>query len=69
VSVANPPLGAEDPSYILNQNVDAAQAIQNIADDLLRAFGRADVRSHEQVRLREVRGADPAVVTNDAPSF
>src|SRR5258707_2649316 len=48
------------PSDIVDQDVDAPQAIQNVADDLLGAFGRTDVGPHEQVRPREVRGSGPS---------
>src|SRR5258705_10565593 len=55
------------PSDIVDQDVDAPQAIQNVADDLLGAFGRTDVGPHEQVRPREVRGSGPSRADHRGP--
>src|SRR5213594_1463203 len=44
------------PPDIVDQNVDAAEAIPHKADDLLRTLGRAEVGFHEQIRLKQVMG-------------
>src|SRR5205823_2488864 len=44
------------PSDIVDQNVDAAEAIPHVADDLLRTPSRAEVGFHEQIRLKQVVG-------------
>jgi hypothetical protein len=54
-------------SDIVDQNVDPAQAIPHMGDDLLRTLGRAEAGFHEQIRLKHVRGVDRAVVTTLAP--
>ena len=40
------------PADIVDQDVDAAEAIPHRADDLLRTLGRAEVGCHEQLRLQ-----------------
>src|SRR5215831_532104 len=42
------------PSDIVDQNVDAAEPITRIIDDLLRALGRAEVGFHEEIGLKQV---------------
>ena len=43
VTVIKPPLGADDPADVMDNNIDAVKSLQNLVDYFCRAFGGRDI--------------------------